>query len=175
MSNYLRNRGFIQPHFFHGKSGAGFTLIEILIVVAIIAILSSVVLVGLGPTRRLGRDSRRISDINEVQQGLELYNNKCGYYPGTAQVSSPCGSFSSISTWANLTAALTGSNLDISNVPNDPTAGSTYFYGTAPGGTRYVLGAQLEDTSNPALRQSVDVTTFGVACSRANGLYCVQL
>ena len=62
----------------------GFTLIEILIVVAIIAILASVVLVGLGPTQQAGRDARRISDLHEVQNGLELYYNKCGYYPGTS-------------------------------------------------------------------------------------------
>ncbi len=48
----------------------GFTLIEILIVVAIIAILASVVLVGLAPTQREGRDARRISDLAQVQNGL---------------------------------------------------------------------------------------------------------
>ena len=63
------------------KSQQGFTLIEILIVVAIIAILASVVLVGLGPTQAQGRDARRISDLREVQTGLELYYNKNGVYP----------------------------------------------------------------------------------------------
>lgn len=151
----------------------GFTLIEILIVVAIIAILSSVVLVGLGPTRRLGRDSKRIADLKQVQQGLELYNLKCGYYPGTAQASTPCGSFSVISTWANLTAALTGSNLDISSISNDPTAGSNYFYGTSGGGTGYIIGARLEDANNAALSQDVDGNVYGVTCD--DPVYCVQL
>ena len=48
----------------------GFTLIEILIVVAIIAILASIVLVGLGPTQQSGRDARRLSDLHEIQNGL---------------------------------------------------------------------------------------------------------
>ena len=155
------------------NSRRGFTLIEILIVVAIIAILSSVVLVGLGPTRRLGRDSRRINDLAEVRTGLEHYNLKCGYYPGTAQASSPCGAYSAISTWANLTAALTGSNLDINNIPNDPTAGSNYFYGASAGGASYILGARLEDPNNSALTQDIDGSVYGVNCD--DPVYCVQL
>ena len=64
----------------HGLSTEkGFTLIEILIVVAIIAILASVVLVGLGPTQSGGRDARRVSDLSEVQNGFELYYNKSGH------------------------------------------------------------------------------------------------
>ncbi len=151
----------------------GFTLIEMLIVVAIIAVLASVVLVGLGPTRRLGRDARRITDLKQAQNGLELYFNKCGYYPGTAQALSPCGAYSTILTWAELTSALTGSNLGISNVPSDPTAGSNYIYGASAGGTSYVIGAALEDAGNSALAQDVDGTVNGVDC--ADPVYCVQL
>ena len=65
------------------KGRQGFTLIEILIAVAIISILASVVLVGLGPTQQSGRDARRLSDLHEIQTSLELFYNKCGYYPGS--------------------------------------------------------------------------------------------
>lgn len=113
----------------------GFTLIEILIVVAIIAILASVVLVGLGPTQSLGRDARRVSDLHEVQNGLELYYNAKGAYPVVAS-----------GGWAALTTALTGASIQINSVPQDPSGGSaTYQYGTDTGGTTYVLGAKLEN------------------------------
>src|SRR2546422_562625 len=59
----------------------GFTLIEILIVVAIIALLASIVLVGLGPARVKGRDARRVADIRQMQNALEIWNTKCGSYP----------------------------------------------------------------------------------------------
>ena len=72
------------------KQRQGFTLIEILIVVAIIAILASVVLVGLGPTQQAGRDARRLSDIREAQNALELFYNKCGYYPETITAAGAC-------------------------------------------------------------------------------------
>ena len=121
----------------------GFTLIEILIVVAIIAILASVVLVGLGPTQLAGRDARRLSDLHETQNGLELYFNKCGYYPGTS-VASPCGAWAAVSSWAGLTTSLTGAGLSIRQVPTDPKAGGTYWYGTDATGGSYIVAALME-------------------------------
>lgn len=134
------------------KQQQGFTLIEILIVVAIIAILASVVLVGLGPTQRAGRDARRLSDLREVQTGLELYYNKCGYYPGVAVAAgTACGSWSAGNTWDDMTTALKGTtDIGISTIPQDPTAGHTYYYGTNAQGTGYLIAAQLEDINNGA-------------------------
>ena len=151
----------------------GFTLIEILIVVAIIAVLASAVLIGLGPIQRQGRDARRISDLRQVQNALELYYGKCGYYPGTTQATSPCGAFSAISAWTDVTTALVGSVLGVAQIPNDPTAGTNYFYGTSGTGNSYVLGATLEDANNPALIQGAKGTIFGVDCSGTK--YCLQL
>jgi prepilin-type N-terminal cleavage/methylation domain-containing protein len=51
----------------------GFTLIEVLTVVAIIGLLASIVLVGLGSFRTRGRDTRRIADLRSTQNALELY------------------------------------------------------------------------------------------------------
>lgn len=150
----------------------GFTLIEILIVVAIIAILAGSILVGFGPAQRQGRDSRRIADLRQVQNALELYYSKCGYYPGTAQASSPCGAFQPISSWSDLTSALTGSSIGTSQIPNDPTNGKNYMYGTDGTGSSYVLGAALEDANNPTLQNSAKGTIFGINCS--GNTYCIQ-
>jgi prepilin-type N-terminal cleavage/methylation domain-containing protein len=126
----------------------GFTLIEILIVVAIIAILASVVLVGLGPTQQAGRDARRLSDLRNTQNALELYFNKCGYYPGAAQATSPCGAYSAAANWAALSTAITGSSIGVNTVPNDPSSGRQYYYGTDSTGSNYVVGAVLENSNN---------------------------
>ena len=61
----------------------GFTLIELLVVIAIIGMLSSVVLVSLGPARAKSRDSKRFSDLNQLQLAVELYYDKYGSYPST--------------------------------------------------------------------------------------------
>ncbi len=134
----------------NGKQG--FTLIEILIVVAIIAILASVVLVGLGPAQQAGRDARRLSDLHQVQNGLELYYNKCGFYPGTAAAGA-CTATNNAATngYADMSAAVTGSGLGINTLPLDPTNSAPRVYMFRTNGTtasQYVLAAVLESANN---------------------------
>ncbi len=156
-----------------GVSKKGFTLIEILIVVAIITVLASFVLIGLGPTQRAGRDARRIADLRQVQTGLELYFSKCGYYPGNTQANSPCAARSgNPADWTALSDALKGSGLGITNVPNDPKAGANYSYGSTDG-SGYVLAATLEDANNSALAGDADGTLQGVSCD--DPVYCLTL
>lgn len=155
------------------KSERGFTLIEILIVVAIIAVLASAVLIGLGPVQRQGRDARRIQDLRQVQNALELYYSKCGYYPGGVNSAAPpCAAWSAVSTWNNVTDALEGSSIGVPQIPNDPTSGSDYFYGTSGTGNSYVVGARLEDANNSALQNSAAGTIFGVDCTAP--VFCIQ-
>jgi prepilin-type N-terminal cleavage/methylation domain-containing protein len=58
-----------------------YTLIEMLMVVAIIGVLASSILIGLGSTRAKARDSRRITDLKSTQTALELYYSKYNSYP----------------------------------------------------------------------------------------------
>ena len=156
----------------------GFTLIEILIVVTIIALLASVILVGLQPARTVARDTRRLLDLNEVKKGLELYFNKCGYYPGQPVPDPPpCGAFMQISTWQELTDALVGSNIGVDALPKDITAGSDYFYATDQNGRKYILGATLEDPNSSLFTNSVhdDKLTFAVPFSCESPVYCTRL
>ncbi len=153
----------------------GFTLIEILIVVAIIAILAGSVLVGFGPAQRQGRDTRRISDLRQVQNALGLYYAKCGYYPGASTGNAACTGFTiGTNTWATLNTALTGSFIGIKQIPNDPTSGKDYSYGSTDG-TGYTLGAVLEDVNNPVMQSSA-ATSNGVTCgvSGNTATYCVE-
>lgn len=62
----------------------GFTLLELLVVVAIIGLLASIVLVGVSKARANARDAKRQADIMSIVTGIELYYNSNGYYPFSA-------------------------------------------------------------------------------------------
>src|SRR3989338_10013359 len=66
----------------------GFTLMELLVVISIIAILITVGLTSFSTAQKKARDTKRKSDIKEVQTSLEQYFSICGNnYP------TPTGTF----------------------------------------------------------------------------------
>lgn len=140
----------------------GFTLIEMLIVIVIVGILSSLVLVGLGPVQRQGRDARRLSDLKQTQTALELFYAKKGVYPPT-------------SDWSTLKSTIADANIGVKSLPNDPSEPArSYHYGSD--GSSYVLGAELEDENNPNLKDDVDGTVNGVNCADDGdvAMYCIE-
>lgn len=69
------------------KNNKGFTLIEMLVVIAIIGLLSSVVLVALGPSRNKAKDARIISDLNQARAAAEtLFDPSTGVYPAATLI-----------------------------------------------------------------------------------------
>lgn len=69
------------------NNNRGFTLIELLVVVAIIGLLSSLILVSVYNTRAKGRDTKRVSDMTQMSNALELYHDtNQGYPAGSAGV-----------------------------------------------------------------------------------------
>jgi general secretion pathway protein G len=51
----------------------GFTLIELMVVIAIIGLLSAAILSSLSTANQRGRDANRIADMKQLQNALELY------------------------------------------------------------------------------------------------------
>ena len=60
---------------------AGFTIIELLVVLAIIALMASLAIVFFSPTAAKSRDARREEDIKSMQGALNLYINQNSLYP----------------------------------------------------------------------------------------------
>lgn len=151
-------------------SQKGFTLIEMLVVIVIISFLLGIVLTGTLGFQASARDTRRIGDLRNAQNFLELYFNKCGHYPGVADTKADCNS--TISDWPGLATAIAGVT---SQFPKE-IGSKKYYYGvdTTVGnkGLIYIIGAELERDNN-VLRDSPDATTLGVPCSRANKVYCI--
>ncbi len=147
-----------------------YTLIEMLIVVAIIGVLASSIIIGLGASRSSARDARRITDLKNVQTVLELHYNKYGFYPQTQ-----AGAEHKID-WDELNTYMTSTEvgLSINKLPNDPlvNSGKKYFYAT--NGQSYVLGAELE-TKHSALTESLRESRFGLSECLNDNMYCITM
>lgn len=104
------------------RKGAGFTLIELLVVIGIIGLLASTVLASMAPAREKARDSRRLTDMNQIKNALELYYAENKVFPAfRAQTTSAnCGI-----NWCALEAALAPY---ISPLPRDPIGDDTNVY-----------------------------------------------
>lgn len=65
-------------------SKCGFTLIEILMVVAILGVLASIVMVSLSGSSAGSRDAKRIGDLKGLQSAINLFVQETGAPPGSA-------------------------------------------------------------------------------------------
>ncbi len=63
------------------KAGSGFTLIEIMVVIAIIGVLTSVVLAFTGDARAKARDAARKSEMDQLRKALLIYLEETGKMP----------------------------------------------------------------------------------------------
>lgn len=63
----------------------GMTLIEIMIVVAILGLLAAIVGINVIGQLQEGRIGAAKSQIKSFETGLKLYNRDCGKYPSTAE------------------------------------------------------------------------------------------
>lgn len=63
------------------KNLKGFTLVELMISMAIIVILSVVLSVSFSKAQKDGRDQRRVDDLKAIQNAAELYYSLAGNYP----------------------------------------------------------------------------------------------
>ncbi len=75
----------------NARSSRGFTLIEILIVISIIAVLASLILAGVGMARKRANIAVATSQISAMMSALEQYVQETGRYPGTTAEGYPDG------------------------------------------------------------------------------------
>lgn len=135
------------------KTHTGFTLVELMITVGIIAVLTAIVMTNFANAKAKARDGKRVSDINQLQVSLELFFDRCGRYPIVAS------ELPSLTDTGN--GCPTGITLGtfLSKLPTAPSPGS-YVYRvndtTTP--TDYTLQATLE-AYNQALVDDIDTTS----------------
>lgn len=147
MRNHIRSFKWIM--FTIKKRNNGFTLVEIVIAVALIAIFVTLPSLTYANYLKKGRDTKRKADLNSVQSALEMYRNNNGVYPEDLE-------------------ELLGPPAYIQNIPEDPKKGQPvpgaegqiydYVYESADGSS-YLLYAILENEGGEDSERSYHVVT----------------
>lgn len=125
----------------------GFTLIELMVVVTIIAFLSVIGIVAFGNAQKQARDGRRRGDIDAIAVALEAQRNQLtGVYP-------------------LLTDSMFAKNVK----PKDPSTDLDYTVTRSADNTKFVVCTDLEiDTGN-----STSGTALALpATANTGGFYC---
>jgi len=156
-------------------SRKGFTLIELMVAISIIAIISAVGITTFSQSQKLARDAKRKQDLRSIGIALELYYQRYGHYPcsGGAYGHWQFANFVSNNLWiVNRSDAVADTSCGgpaanqqpfdssfISYMPNDPSRNTSSFgtggyqytssYNCAPVGKFFYLFTPLENDQDP--------------------------
>lgn len=98
----------------------GFTIIELIVVVAIIAVLAAIVITNVNIYMVKARDARRKADIKQIMLALEMYYADNGQYPTGSWLTS------NNTNWATLQTALAPYLRSLPKDPRQDTSGYPY-------------------------------------------------
>lgn len=117
----------------------GFTLIEMLVVLMIMATIATLGFYSLQGAKFSARDATRKSDLQDIRSALELYRADCGTYP-------PSLTFTGVNQLTGSGGTCSG-NVYMEDVPQDPLNASDsfqyeYYYDSAT--KKYYLCSYLE-------------------------------
>lgn len=153
----------------------GFTLMELVLVMAIIGILA---VVGIGTYTQAtvkSRDTQRKNDLNQIAKALELFNLDINRYPKINAGKMTC-------LEGDGTEALCGDQIYafvgdkkavyIEKAPTDPKTGRKYVYTPTDSFGGFALYAALENSEDKDIvRVAGEPTDWGVSCGDVNCNY----
>ena len=144
----------------HARTSRGFTIVELLIVVVIIAILAAITIVAYNGIQRRARASAASSSLAQAQKKLELYKVDNSTYPITANLSAAGITDSNDTTYQytsdGTTYCLTATNVTVSYYLNSTTT-PTPTAGGCPGHGVGGAAAITNLVTNPSFESGVNI------------------
>jgi general secretion pathway protein G len=140
----------------------GFTLVELLIVMVILGILTTIVASSFSSSQEKARDTRRKSDLAAVAKAIEVYFNDKGEYPP-----SNGGNIDTFS-WGDEFSDANGTIYMI-KLPEEKTSARSYYYLTEGGQNQtYAIFTRLEND----LDKDIPINPIGEAYQYYQGTNC---
>lgn len=153
--------------FCEAKIRRGFTLIEIIIAVGILALLAGVVVAAVNPARQfaLARNTQRISNVNELLNaiGQRIAENKGIFHANCAAGAIPTTAKKIASGAGDYDIASCLSPTYISRIPFDPSAAGAHYTSATDYDTGYTIvqdinGRVTISASSAELGQTISAT-----------------
>lgn len=142
-----------QKTIFHTQNQArGFTLLELLVVMAILALLAGLGLRMFGTVQQKSRDTRRKQELQSITKALEAYHNDFKRYPSSMDGRiMGCGAGATEAcAWGGVWQNTANETLYMSELPQDP-GGNQYYYLSDAQGLSYSLFAYLENSEDASI------------------------
>lgn len=128
----------------------GFTLVELLVVMAVLAILATLIVGGFRSSQARGRDSQRKSDLKQIANSLEIFLTDYGIYPPASGTQVAACSYNpgtgggSACAWGSGTIT-DGKTTYMRTISKDPVSTQNYIYKVSTNQKQFQLFARLEN------------------------------
>ena len=128
----LRSNPDRLPRGYARNDKDGFTFIELLVTVTIMAVMMAVAIVSYSSTNVRSRDTKRKADLETIRSALEICRSYTGSYPASVNSNVTCSD----------------GVVTLQATPIDPKTGEVYTY-NRPTTTTYTLSTSLELPTYP--------------------------
>lgn len=149
------------------KSDSGFTIVEILVIILIIGILSTVLVLTYSGVRVRQNNTTRIASIKLIQSNLETFYAQSGFYPTLSEMNSSSWTKANLKTLEASDLRDPDSKSTVANFADGPTVNQYSYQPVASDGTspcdnkttacaQYILTATLGGNSGTFTEKSLN-------------------
>jgi len=142
------------------KKEKGFTILELLVVIGIIAVLITAGTVSYSTSQKVARDARRLQDLNDMRNAFEQYYSICNNLYGVTVTGD-------LVAGDTLRCILNNVTTDLITYPADPLGGNYQCVGSCTV-TSYTVCPRVIDPINQTYLETKNCNSTNRACCPKN-------